>query len=145
MKKILSLFVFGLVLLPLCGCSNAIRNILSEHKDFEFIQTVGGIEVGDLQALKDESYYLPVKVDVSGLNFVTKKPENLNSALAVSHIGYKIENNLILIWINTCVAGGGKGPISKGFIIDKLNKGKYSVQYLDKNGTKNIIRDVNAI
>ena len=60
-----------------CGsaCSRESSILNATHQDWSFIQKLGGMEIGELKALPNGEYFLPVKVDISGATTVTRKPE----------------------------------------------------------------------
>jgi hypothetical protein len=127
------------------ACSNATSLFTATHQDWNFIQKVGGIEVGELQAIPNGAYFLPMNVDVSGLT-VKNKPKIVNSGLAIRSIQADVKGNDILIWVQTClVSGAYQSAISKGIMIGKLINGKYRVQYLNNDGSTQYIRMVTAI
>jgi hypothetical protein len=127
------------------ACSNAITLFTATHQDWNFIQNVGGIEVGELQAIPNGAYFLPMNVDVSGIT-VKNKPEIVNSGLSIQSIHADVKGNDILIWVQSClVSGAYQSSISKGITIGKLIKGKYRVLYLNNDGSTQHIRMVTAI
>jgi hypothetical protein len=83
------------------GCGMAV--VTSEQRDWNFIQSVGGLAVGEPQKLADGNYRLPINCDVSGLKQVTIKPTLINSALAVRETGCAVRGQTIQLWVKTCV------------------------------------------
>jgi hypothetical protein len=112
------------------GCSLAFR----ETRDWSFIQSVGGISVGQPVSTQD-GWYLPVNCDVSGLQTTTVKPTQLNSALVCYKVLATGDNQTIFISVQTSVAGSGPGTSScRAVNIGNLRKGRYSIRYKDPNG-----------
>ena len=106
--------------------------VTSSHRDWKFIQSVGGIRL----SATSESEHIPVYCDVSGLAPATPGPTSINSALAVKQERYKLRGKTIQYWIVTCVfTENYRTRTTKGIRIPGLADGEYSFEYLNPDGT----------
>jgi len=113
----------------------------SEQRSWSFIKSVGGISI-DKPFLKNNSYHLPIKVDVSGLQKITTKPTKLNSALMCSRIGYLIEENEISISVYTSLINDTASSNCKSILLTGITPGVYKVFYNQKNHSKHLIGSI---
>mgnify|MGYP001557219656 CR=1 FL=1 len=112
-------------------------SILGEGKDWDFIQSVGGIKVSN-PTNKNGKWLLPVLCDVSGLSTITHKPKMMNSAIVISKTKTKVIGNIIYITIETGLTDiSGNSTQCSPINIGNLNPGKYVVKYLSPNGKAN--------
>jgi len=131
MKSIQRCISWVVVISFVAGCSLPLR----ETRDWSFIQSVGGISIGQPVSTQD-GWYLPVYCDVSGLKKTTIKPTQLNSALVCRKALTSRDNQTILISVQTGVVGDGPETSScRAVNIGNLGKGRYSIKYKDPNGT----------
>ena len=101
--------------------------------DWDFIQKVGGIKT-DIPLKTDEGFYLPVICNVSGLDSITIKPTNLNSALTCKRIkSIIIENTIHLKVITGLVVSKKENCNCIGVEVGNLKHGSYLVYYGDKS------------
>ena len=138
-----TMMVLGVAILG-TSCSTAVGIVTSDHRDWNFIQDVGGIRVGDPIPATGDIWNLPVECDVSGLTEITTKPKGINSALVVKDIKSRTMQDKILIWVVVCVVTDKyKEPHwTKGIHLEGIKEGKYSVQYLNPDGTTVGIRSI---
>lgn len=115
------------------GCGMAM--LTSEQRDWAFIQSVGGLAVGEPQRLADGNYRLPINCDVSGLKQITIKPTTLNSALAVRETGCAVRGQTIQLWIKTCVMDARHSPAAPDMVLKNVPAGRYQVQYRSRDGS----------
>ena len=110
-----------------------IGSFLTQKKaDWDFIQQTGGIELTESRQEKNLTY-LKLKYDVSGLTTVTRKPETLNSGLAVRNIGIEKKGENIFLFVNTSTPDRStSSEIIHEVKIEDLEEGLYSVFYGDK-------------
>jgi hypothetical protein len=96
-----------------------------------FIQSVGGIKIGQAYRAANGHVWLPVKCDVSGLMHITTQPIALNSGLVVKGINVKKSGREIRISVITSSMPRGHltssydAPVKLG----KLDSEPYSIFY----------------
>ena len=118
--KILSL----LLLLITASCSA----VESTERDWSFVKSVGGLIIS--QPYKElNKHYLPIKVDVSGLQEITTKPTMLNSALMCSRTGHIIKDKEIHISIYTSLITEAADRSCKSIPLSGIKEGNYTVYY----------------
>lgn len=117
-----SLFLLPLLVIASCSAYT------DELKSWSFVQSVGGIAIYTPYKEKG-TYYLPIKVDVSGIQEITRRPTILNSALMCSRTGYLLIGNEIRISIYTSVANKAAGKNCKSIPLPGIQNGKYAVYY----------------
>ncbi len=122
------------------GCGMAV--ITSEQRDWNFIQAVGGLAVGEPQKLENGNYRLPLSCDVSGLKRVTVKPTTLNSALAVRETAYAVRGQTIRLWIKTCVVDARHNSAAPDVVLKNIPPGHYQVQYRNRDGGVTDLREI---
>ena len=138
-----TMMVLGVAILA-TSCSTAVGIVTSDHRDWKFIQDVGGIRVGDPISATGDIWNLPVECDVSGLTAITTKPTGINSALVVKDIKSRTRQDKILIWVVVCVVTDKytEPHWTKSIHLKGIKEGKYSVQYLNPDGTTVDIRSI---
>lgn len=142
MKRVLGtvLLLLPPILCGLTGCQFVTEKVTAEHRDFDFIQSVGGIALGEARRLDDDSWFLPVRCDLSGCTAVTRTPVMVNSGLVVKEIHVQIEKGAVLLWIESCVYTETKcTPRTAGVVLDDVGPGKYRVEYLSGDGRRDAI------
>jgi hypothetical protein len=102
-----------------------------EHKDWEFIQSVGGMSVGKPYRT-EKGVMLPVSCDVSGLKTITVKPKTMNSGLSIKEIKIERTSNVISLALITSVGGNSS---CNDIFLGYLPSGKYSIVYKEPNGS----------
>ena len=126
------------------SCSTLTGCVTSKHINWDFVQAVGGIKLGDPQPVANGEWTVPVECDVSGLTAVTTKPTALNSALIVKDVRWKAQQDRILVWVVACVVTDQhKEPHwTRSITLKGVKQGKYAVQYLNPDGSTAEIRSV---
>lgn len=120
----------------------ALSALLGEERDWEFIQSVGGISIGKPVVEKND-WLIPVKCNVAGLREITVKPTMLNSALVWADTEVRIKGDVIYLSIETAVVGmGGESSNCGPAKLGKIEPGKYSVMYLSPDKSTNSIGEV---
>jgi hypothetical protein len=101
---------------------------------WDFIQSVGGIRVGNPEKKGDNSWALPVVCDVSGLTTVTQKPTTMNSALVVTKMLYKVSGKEIRISVvvNTPLSSSRTSRCSE-IAMGTTSAGEYKVLYQESS------------
>lgn len=118
-------FVNLLCILPLTVCSEA--------KDWAFVQSVGGIALG-AATVSDKEWSLVVRANVSGLEDVTVKPTQLNSALICESTTASVQGNNIYLTINSGMVREGFSASCPAAKLGRVNEGSYQVFYKSPNG-----------
>jgi len=136
----MKLFFLAIIL---CTASSAIAALLGEERDWEFIQSVGGIEIGEPMFIND-NWQLPIKCNVSGLKAITVKPTTLNSGLVWADTEVRFKDTEIHISIETALTGMSSKTASCGPAeLGKLKSGVYIIKYLSPDMSTNYIGEVN--
>jgi len=118
--------IFGLIILAIMSSCAVLG---TQKRNWTFIQTVGGIKTEKPFDTYD-GWYLPVELNVTGLEEITVIPTRLNSALECSNIDIKKKDSLIFLTVQTGLAGLRTNDRSgKAVNIGKLKSGKYFVFY----------------
>ena len=135
----MKILLFTILLIISQGVFSA---LLGEERDWEFIQSVGGISIGTPK-LENNNWVLPVLCNVSGLKEITVKPTMLNSGLVWADTEVRIRESIIYLSIETALAGmGGKSSKCGPAMLGKLKPGQYKVMYLSPNKSTNSIGEV---
>jgi hypothetical protein len=138
MKSIKKSIAWLIIVLSLAGCTSCLR----ETRDWAFIQSVGGISIGQPVNTQD-GWYLPVNCDVSGLRTITTKPTQLNSALVCQRVLTSEDGDTLFISVQTSVVDGKlETPSCRAVNIGNLKRGRYSIKYKDPNGTSHEIGSI---
>ncbi len=121
-------------LLLLCPLA-AFAGILPERQSWDFMQSVGGISVGD-PFREDGTWFLPVSCDVSGTRKVTVEPTRLNSALAAADVRIQVKGTAVYVTVVTTMVSHNRSSLCKPAALGNLPVGTYSVFYRDPDGTR---------
>ena len=125
--------VVGLLLIPAAIHASFDSTIFHTSRDWQFVQSVGGLAVGTPQRDARKHAILPLRCDVSGLQTITVRPTALNSGLFCDSPAVRIHSTSVLITLRTTLAGKGSAlcpPADLGKIAD----GEYSIFYRDPDG-----------
>ena len=126
-------FVF---LTLIISCSGIVSRGTSEHRDWSFVKSVGGIRIETPVINSDGRFELPVKCDVSGLTQYSEKPTMINSALVLKELKWNVIGNEIQIYIITCLVNeNNKDSKREDLKIGPLTDGKYKIKYLNPDGS----------
>jgi len=126
------------------SCSAITGCATSFHATWAFIQTVGGIKVGDAYPATNKTWTVAVECDVSGLTTITTKPTTMNSALVVKDVRCEVQQHQLRIWVVTCVATGrtNQPHWAKDMKLNGIEPGQYQVMYLNPDGSTVKIRPI---
>jgi len=113
----------------------------SQERSWSFIQSVGGIKIGQPYKEQD-THYLPIKTDVSGLQKITTKPTMLNSALMFSRTGHLIKGNEIHISIYTSLINDTATKNCKSIPLLNIKEGNYAVYYNTEIDGKHLLGSI---
>ena len=132
----------SLIIVLLIFSQSALCALLGEERDWEFIQSVGGISIGE-PVVEKNNWLLPVKCNVAGLREITVKPTTLNSGLVWADTEVGIKGGVIYLSIETALVGmGGESSDCGPAKLGEIEPGKYSVMYLSPDKSTNPIGDV---
>ena len=112
-----------------------------QRADWRFIQSVGGMQVGDPSQVSDNCWSLPIEFDVSGKAF-TVQPTTINSSIVVRDLRVKIKERNIFIWViySLPYKQEDSSAFSESIILHNLESGLYSINYLNPDGSDVAIR-----
>jgi len=119
----------------------ASSSIAAESRSWSFVQTIGGIAVGQPTKVANR-WLLPVRADVSGLQKITLKPTALNSGLSCYTVNASVEGQVIYIAISTSIAGSGRNSLCPSAYLGQLKPGTYAVVYRGPDGQTTQLRNV---
>ena len=139
-----SLIGLAALFIATASCATLTACATSQHRTWRFMQSVGGIKVGEAQAASGKTWNIPVECDVSGLTTITTKPAIMNSALAVKDVKVEVKQDQIMIWVVTCAVNGQcrAARWNKGVELGGVEPGHYRVQYLNPDGSTVEIRSM---
>ncbi len=114
-------------------------------ESWSFVESVGGIAIGELSKNQQDEVYLNVLCDVSGLTAITKPPTTMNSALVVKRINKKINGNELYLSISTGLATK-ENTTSKctGVNLGHISQGDYRVFYSGSEREKHLLGKINV-
>ncbi len=126
---------FSLVLLLVSSCS-----VFSEHRDWSFVESAGGITVGGQDKNPN---WLIIRGDVSGVKEFSTKPTAINSAIALKSLEHIVKKNVIQIYVVTTLTSE-KYHLTEisGINISGVKKGIYKVQYLNPDNSVVELKEV---
>ena len=127
-----ALFILLLMVL-LSSCS-----FLSPVADWEFVQSVGGIAIGNPAKNDQGEVIVPVECGLAGLKTVTVEPTTVNSGIGFKKYKLKIKGSDIYISIVYSVGLPEQCPPLN---LGQIPNGKYQIIYKAK-GQQNLIGEV---
>ena len=127
-------FLFALTLFATGSTAHAglIGWLTSSTCSWASVQATGGIRIGE-PLEKDGRLVLPVEYDASGVTGITRRPEQINSALVVRKIkSTRSGSGRIVIQVVTQVAENDSNPGRLNYAdLDDFPPGAYAVYYGD--------------
>jgi hypothetical protein len=125
--------------------SSIVSFLARSSKDWQFVQSVGGIALGKPQRDNHGHVLLPIRCDVSGLQTITVRPKGLNSALVCEPPLVRIQSGTIFLTIRTSVAiaSGNTDPRCPTADLGTLSAGDYSVIYRSPDGSEQPLGSIN--
>jgi hypothetical protein len=102
---------------------------LGGEQTWAFVQSIGGLKVGAPTRQRD-SWVLPVVVNVSGLEAITRKPTTLNSALICDRTNVAVKGNSVYVTISTAVTPSEASVHCPPAMLGSIRAGIYAVNYL---------------
>jgi hypothetical protein len=139
------LFLAAIIVFAFSGLVRATVSDLLYGRSWEFMESVGGIAVGDPYRNRNQTVYLPVRCDVSGLSAITAKPTALNSGIVVTAISQGVKNGQILISVNVgAIRRGSNTCLCTGVDVGDIPAGRYSVCYKGSDGQEHFLKTVDV-
>ena len=139
MKYIVSALLVITAVATISCRSSIVSSLSSEARDWGFVQSVGGMAVS-----MTDPVTLEVDTNVSGLKTVTTEPTVINSALAVRRLDYHIDGNTIYLTVVTALTDDGMSTSCGSIDLSNATPGRYTVAYLDPDGTTHHVGEVNV-
>ena len=120
----------ALVFAVVSSCSHLMSSAARSTRDWQFVQSVGGIAVGTPQRGANGQVLLPVNCDVSGLRAVTASPSAINSGIACEAPAVVVRGRSVYIAVVTSLpsekVGSARCPDAN---LGTLAPGRYAVFY----------------
>ncbi len=102
-----------------------------QARSFAFLQERGGIEIAPVER-KNNSWWLPVQCNVSGIKAITVTPSVIHSSLAWSKTVARIEEKTIYLQVYTAMQGSrAPSAVCGPAQLQRARAGTYQVYYLD--------------
>lgn len=130
--------------LALVACGNQDSYLATSHvASWDFIQSVGGIRVGEPEKKGTASWALPVVCDVSGLTTVTQKPTAMNSGLVVTRMLHQVAGDdiHISVVVNTPASSSRTSRCAE-IVVSGAKAGEYRVLYEEQDKTRHALGTV---
>ena len=135
-RKLLGLAALTAII-GLTGCQTTFTNLTTNKRDWDFVQSVGGMTLGKVRPAGDGSWYLPVNCNVSGLKTFSTTPSAVYENIACRDVLEKTEGNNILLTVRTCVQSPEyQDSAASGVNLGRLPPGNYSVFYANRDGSR---------
>jgi hypothetical protein len=129
------ILLIGFVCGSACGRQEAYL-ATSGVATWEFIQSVGGIRIGQPRKKDDSAWVLPVICDVSGLKTITQKPTAMNSGVVVTKMLHQIAGSDISISVVfNLPLSSERTSACQEVTLGEMKVGDYRVLYLEANNT----------
>jgi len=136
MKTRLSIVVITIMLCTGATIAKAGHGDWLYGESWMFMVAVGGIAVDTPVRDKQGAVILPVRCNVSGLEAITKKPTQLNSALVVKNIEARVVKTTIYLSVFTGIASKGATCRCSGVDLGDIPAGRYDVVYYGSDREK---------
>jgi hypothetical protein len=132
----------GVALASACGREDAYVGT-PQTASWEFMQSVGGISIGQAQKRDDSTWVLPVACDVSGLQTITHKPTVMHSGVVVTRVLQRISGRDIgiSVVVNTPL-GAARSSECPPITLSAVSPGRYQVLYLEPDKTPHALGTV---
>ena len=128
------ILIVGLLLIATVVHQSFGSSIFSSSRDWQFIQSVGGLAIGTPHRNDRKHVILPIRCDISGTETITVHPTTGYSGLACDLPAVHVHSTNVFITVRTTLPGKRDArcpPADLG----KLAGGDYSVFYLCPDGT----------
>jgi hypothetical protein len=102
---------------------------MSKHCDWDFVQSVGGVEVTAVQ-LENGRLAAKVRFDPSGGQAITCKPRGMNSALIFDKASVRVNGDEVRVKVYASVPAKGRiYPDTMTVQLPRLAHGSYRLRY----------------
>ena len=121
-----------------CGCdSSLVAFAAGSSRDWQFVQSVGGIALGTPQRDGRGHILLPIRCDVSGTQTITVRPTAMNSALVCEPPIIRVRSSSVLLTVRTSIPSKRYPSAScPDADLGPLTSGAYSVVYASPDGSQ---------
>jgi hypothetical protein len=135
-----------LALTGVASCSSLIGWATRDSRDWQFIQSVGGIAIGTPYRSESGTVFLPIECNVSGTQAITVQPTAVNSGLICAAPDVRVHEQAIAIAVRTEVAQKGRSnarcPDAE---LGQLSPGRYSVSYANPDGSEQPLGSIEVL
>jgi hypothetical protein len=134
-KFIRSVLIVGLLIIAVAVRQNFGSSIFSSSRDWNFVQSVGGLSIGTPHRDDRKHVILPIRCDITGTQTITIRPTTGYSGLAFDLPTVHVHSTNVFVTVCTILPGkrDAKCPPAD---LGKLKGGDYSVFYLSPDGKK---------
>ena len=132
------------ILLFAVGCSSFIVSVAARSsRDWQFVQSVGGIALGTPTRDSHGHVLLPIRCDVSGTQTVTVRPTAFSSILVCEPPLIQVRATTVFLTIRTTVASNHNSDARCPTVdLGAFSAGEYSVTYLSPDGSQHPIGSI---
>ena len=132
-------------LLDAVGCESLVSFTARSSRDWQFVQSVGGIALGTPQRAPGGEVLLPIRCDVSGTTTITVRPTAISSALVCEPPIVRIRSSTVFLTIRTTFANRrNRDARCPPADLGALPAGNYSVIYLSPDGSQHPLGSINS-
>lgn len=125
MGKRLALLLFPLTLAP---AATAVAN----PADWQFIESVGGMKVGEPQRQESGDWLLPLECDLTGLRRISTDPSILNSTQVIEQARWHIVDNQLRVTLLLKPSSYATDAARcTPLLLQGVKPGEYEAVYLD--------------
>ena len=125
--------IVGLLFIALAIRQGFGSSIFSTSRDWQFVQSVGGLAIGTPHRDDRKHVILPIRCDISGTQTITVHPTTGYSGLACDLPAVHVHSTNVFVTVCTILPGkrDSRCPAAD---LGKLADGDYSVFYLSPDG-----------
>jgi hypothetical protein len=134
-KLTCSALIVGLLLFALAVRQSFGQSIFSTARDWQFVQSIGGLAIGTPHRDDRKHVILPVRCDISGTQTVTVHPTTGYSGLACDLPKVHVHSTNVFITVCTILPGKRDASCPPADL-GKLAGGDYSVFYSSPDGKR---------
>ena len=124
------------------GCTSIVASTTRSSRDWQFVQSVGGIAVGTPTRDSRGHVLLPIRCDVSGVNSITTKPSTMNSALVCVAPSTRVRNSTVYLTIRTSLPAEAYDCRCPTADLGAIAPGEYSVIYRSPRGDEHSLDSI---
>jgi hypothetical protein len=140
---VLSSLLTGTLLFAGVGCEAIVSSAARSSRDWQFVQSIGGIALGNPERSSRGHTFLPIRCDVSGTHTVTVRPTAINSVLVCEPVSVRVRESNVFLTIRTTIASSHNSDARCPAVdLGTLPAGNYSVIYLSPDGSRHPIGSI---